>query len=274
MTAASFVDTNVWVYAVDDAEPVKRAIARVVLNPAAAATLVVSAQVLGEFYYTVTRTLARRLTSEAAGAMVERMRQLRVVSIDVDIVAAAIAGSRAWQLSYWDALIVAAAQAAGCTRLLTEDLADGAVYGTVRVENPFGDRRRVSEERLPYAPLAGPWDDAGLADELVRYEQTCRDAGMRPNAIHSYWDYARRFLDWRKGDYRPRGSGGADSPMPRRPVPPAPVTSGELQAQAADYARVIEAAGLEIVTVDTYHRHAMFFIRWLRGDFTPGGRLR
>jgi hypothetical protein len=48
----------------------------------------------------------------------------------------------------------------------------------------------------------------------------------------------------------------------------------DLERQAASYARAIEAAGRERATVDTYRRHAMFFIRWLRGDFEPGGRLR
>jgi predicted nucleic acid-binding protein len=54
-----FVDANVWVYAVDEDEPVKRAQARAVLGPSAPGTLVTSAQVLGEFYETVTRKLAR-----------------------------------------------------------------------------------------------------------------------------------------------------------------------------------------------------------------------
>ncbi len=268
MTETCFVDTNVWVYGVDSADPAKRARARDVLNPGGAASLVVSAQVLGEFFYTVTRKLTPPLPPETAGAMVERMRQLPVMPIDADTVAAAIAGSRAWQLSYWDALIVAAAQAAGCTRLLSEDLADGAMYGTVRVENPFVERRRVSEARAPYEPNGGSWDDAGLVAELANYERVCRDAGMRANAIHSYWDYARRFLNWRTGDYRPRGSAAAGRPTPRDRV-----NATELGAQAKDYARVIEAAGLEIVTVDTYHRHAMFFVRWLGGAFRPGGRL-
>ena len=53
------------------------------------------------------------------------------------LVTAAIAGSREWGISPWDALIVRAAEAAGCRRLVTEDLAHGAVYGSVRVENPF-----------------------------------------------------------------------------------------------------------------------------------------
>ena len=269
MTDRSFVDTNVWVYALDADEPAKRARARAVLDPAAAGSLVLSAQVLGEFYITVTRKLSKRVPADVADAMIGRMRQLPVVSIDADLVAAAISGSRAWQLSYWDALIVAAAAAAGCTRLLTEDLANGATYGGVRVENPFVELHRVSEELAAYPPTAGPWDDADLAAELARYEQACRDAGMRPNAIHSYWDYARRFLDWRRGEYRPRGAGDGG-----RPVPKAAVTADDLTGQAAAYARVIESAGRAPETVDTYHRHAMFFVRWLRGAFQPGRRLR
>jgi hypothetical protein len=201
--------------------------------------------------------------------MVARMRELPVVAVDADLVTAAISGSRTWQLSYWDALIVAAAAAAGCTRLLTEDLADGADYAGVRVENPFAGPRGVTEGIAEYASQAGPWDDDALVAELARYERACRDAGMRPNAIHSYWDYARRFLDWRTGAYRPRGAGGEGRPVPRGPAP-----TDELVRQAAAYARVIEDAGRAQDTIDTYHRHAMFFIRWLCGEFQPGGRLR
>lgn len=51
---------------------------------------------------------------------------------------------------------------------------------------------------------------------------------MRPNALHSYWDYARRFLAWRTGDYRPRGASGEG-----RPVPSTAVTADELANQAA-----------------------------------------
>jgi len=137
MTVRSFVDTNVWVYAVDDGDREKQARARAILRPTPETDVVVSAQVLGEFYVTVRRKLAEALPESDAVAMVERMSRLPVVPIDASLVGAAIAGSRAWQLSYWDALIIAAAETSGCERILSEDLSHGAVFASVRVENPF-----------------------------------------------------------------------------------------------------------------------------------------
>jgi predicted nucleic acid-binding protein len=60
---------------------------------------------------------------------------------DASLVAAAIAGSREWLISIWDALILRAAEVAGCGLVLSEDLADGATYGSVVVENPFRSAR-------------------------------------------------------------------------------------------------------------------------------------
>ena len=269
MTDLVFVDTNVWVYAVDANEPAKQARARAALDPGTADRLVTSAQVLGEFYVTVTRKFERAIEHDVADRMVERIARLPVVPIDAERVRAAIDGARTWRISYWDALILASARAAGCTRLLSEDLADGETYGGVRVENPFVDRPRIAELPAPYTGSPGPWDDIALAGALAAYERACQDAGMRTNAIHSYWDYARRFLAWRTGEYRPRGSTAAG-----RPVPVGPVTVDQLTTQAGVYAAAIEAAGRQPPTIDTYHRHAMFFIRWLHGDFSPGARLR
>lgn len=269
MTDRSFVDTNVWVYAVDRDEPAKQAVARALLAPSNDADLVVSTQVLGEFYVTVTRKLAAPLAPAQARQLVDRMRQLPVATLDADQVAEAIAGSRAWGISYWDALIVVAAASSGCARVLSEDLADGATYGRVRVDNPFAARHRASETRPALEPGGSRWDDRALAAELARYELACVEARMRRNAVHSYWDYARRFLAWRTGDYRPRGVAGD-----HRPVPDAPVTADELEEQANAYAQAVEAAGREQATTDTYHRHAMFFVRWLRREFRPGDRLK
>ncbi|MEO7118829.1 MAG: PIN domain-containing protein [Candidatus Limnocylindrales bacterium] len=137
MTDRSFVDTNVWVYAVDANEPKKQARARHILKPDAGEDLVISAQVLGEFFVTVTRKFARSVPEDDARAMVERMARLPVVPIDAGLVTAAMVASREWQISYWDALILSAAEMSGCRTVLSEDLSDGTTYGSVTVVNPF-----------------------------------------------------------------------------------------------------------------------------------------
>lgn len=137
MTEPIFVDTNVWVYAVDAAAPDKRTRALEAIAPAPGRDLVVSTQVLTEFYAVVTRKLAVPVTADDAEAMVRQLSVLPVVAIDSSLVVSAITGSREWQISIWDALILRAAEVAGCRRVLSEDLADGTTYGSVVVENPF-----------------------------------------------------------------------------------------------------------------------------------------
>jgi len=135
MADRSFVDTNILIYDLDAADPRKQARARTILDPARAGDLVVSTQVLSEFYVVATRKLG--VEGAIAQSMVDRLIRLPVVVIDVPLVMSAISGSRAWGISYWDALIVRAAEAADCRRILSEDLANGATYGSVRIENPF-----------------------------------------------------------------------------------------------------------------------------------------
>lgn len=137
MIRRAFVDTNVWVYSVDGADPVKQARARAVLHPQHAADLVISAQVLGEFYNVVTRKLATPVPGPIATELVTQMSRLPVVPIDAALVNEAIQDAGRWKIAYWDALIVAAARSAGCRTVLSEDLVDGQEYGEVRVFNPF-----------------------------------------------------------------------------------------------------------------------------------------
>ena len=138
MSGRDFVDTNVLVYAVDESEPRKRDRAREILAGEGAATgLVLSTQVLCEFYVVATRRLARPLERAAAASAVGELSKLAVVGSDAQLVADGIRISIDAQLSLWDALIIAAARVAGCRRVLTEDLSDGAEIESVRVENPF-----------------------------------------------------------------------------------------------------------------------------------------
>jgi predicted nucleic acid-binding protein len=136
MIDRAFVDTNVFVYLFDRDAPAKRARAATLLE-AGAETMVVSTQVLQEFYVTVTRKLGKPLPELDAEAAVRRLAALSVVDTDADLVLAAVAGSRRYRLSFWDALIVEAALRAECRRLLTEDLQHGRRFADLTVENPF-----------------------------------------------------------------------------------------------------------------------------------------
>jgi predicted nucleic acid-binding protein len=137
MTDRIFVDSNIWVCAVDTADPSKQERARAVVEPRAGVDIVISSQVLTEFYAVVTRKLAVPLPETQAFEMVTRLSELPVIPIDVALVASAIAGSREWRVSLWDALIIRAAEVAGCEVLLSEDLAAGTRYGAVTVSNPL-----------------------------------------------------------------------------------------------------------------------------------------
>jgi predicted nucleic acid-binding protein len=96
-----------------------------------------STQVLQEFYVSTTRKLASPLPEEVAEARVRDFSGLPLVLVDPSLILAAIARSRNLGFSFWDALIVEAALAAGANRLLTEDLQHGREIEGLRVENPF-----------------------------------------------------------------------------------------------------------------------------------------
>jgi predicted nucleic acid-binding protein len=137
MSARTFLDTNVLVYLFDHDEQPKQQRAREILEDAEPGELVLSTQVLSEFYVTVTRKLEQPLDPALATEAVDWLGSLTVVSTDTTLVKSAIQTSCSSQLSYWDGLVLAAAARAGCERLLTEDLNDGQEIDSVYVENPF-----------------------------------------------------------------------------------------------------------------------------------------
>ncbi len=137
MTDRAFVDTNVLVYAVDSADRGKQRAAQAIFAEIGERRLVLSTQVLSEFYVVATRKLATPMSEEAAASAVAALSKLPVVVADVDLVALGIAISREAQLSYWDGLIVAAAKSSGCESVLTEDLKAGSTVAGVVIVNPF-----------------------------------------------------------------------------------------------------------------------------------------
>lgn len=137
MSGRCFVDTNVFVYSVDTSDLAKQARAQdVLLNTS---EIVVSTQVMNEFYVITTRKLDKPLAADDAAAIIEQMAMYTCVAVDPVLVRRAIRAGRQWQLSHWDALMLESARQSACQLLLTEDLADGADYGGVRIANPFRD---------------------------------------------------------------------------------------------------------------------------------------
>jgi predicted nucleic acid-binding protein len=138
VTGRAFLDTNVVVYAADES-PAERAKhdSAVELLARDPEHLVLSTQVLHEFYHAVTCRLEKPLDPPTAAAATHALTKLDVVGSDAELVLAAIDTSQSAQISIWDALIIEAARRAGCDRVLSEDLADGQTIRGVRIENPF-----------------------------------------------------------------------------------------------------------------------------------------
>lgn len=136
MTALVFVDTNVLIYALDSGDLKKQKLAqawrRELWNSGAGR---ISFQVLQEFYVNV----AQKWPNARSQAR-EEVRDLlawRPVRVDGELLDRAWLIQDRYQLSFWDSLIVAAAKAASCSYLLTEDLQDGQEFDGLRVLSPF-----------------------------------------------------------------------------------------------------------------------------------------
>jgi predicted nucleic acid-binding protein len=136
MKAACFVDTNILLYraSTDAAERAKRNVAETVLQRA---DIGLSAQVLAEFYHNAISKPGVRMTPESARAIVESLALLPVVAVTTEIVLSAIRLSERYQISYWDAAILAAAKELAATTVFSEDLSPGQTYDGVTVLNPF-----------------------------------------------------------------------------------------------------------------------------------------
>lgn len=134
----SFFDTNVLLYLFDSSEPDKKTLAQEALSgEVEAGRAVLSTQVLQEFYVNATRKLAEPLSTEVAASQVRDFARLPLVRVDEAMILAAIERHGRMSLSFWDALIVEAALAAGADTLLTEDLQHEQQIEGLRVHNPF-----------------------------------------------------------------------------------------------------------------------------------------
>lgn len=138
MKDRDFLDTNILVYAFDSSNTRKQDRAAGLLAEAIRnETALLFTQVLGEFFTIVTRKISQPLQPKQALEVLESVSVLPVLEVDLEMVRRAIRTSDRYRISYWDSLIIAAAERGGCTRLLSEDLNSGQCFYDIVVYNPF-----------------------------------------------------------------------------------------------------------------------------------------
>ena len=149
MTVPVFVDTNVFVYRHDSSDPSKQACAeqwiRLLVHSRSGR---LSFQVLQELYVSLTHEQRLNFDRSEAQEIVKVLATWQPVAPDLAMLNRAWVLQDRFTLSWWDALIVAAAQTCECKVLLTEDLQDGQEFGAVQVVNPFASPDRTPEEIL------------------------------------------------------------------------------------------------------------------------------
>ena len=136
MTADCLIDTNVLVYGVD-ASPRNTSKKHIAMALIESTDFGLSAQVLQEFYVTVTRKLRVPLPPETAMEFLDRFHAFPLVVTDFGLVTEGIRNSVKFQVSYWDGAIIAAAEKLKAKTIYSEDLSHGQLYGAVRIVNPF-----------------------------------------------------------------------------------------------------------------------------------------
>jgi predicted nucleic acid-binding protein len=137
MTATDFLDSNVLVYAYDASNPQKQTVAQALVERAVAGEAMASTQVLAEFAATLLHKITPPANAEAVMAILDSLGPIKLIAPDAGIVRRAVEARSTYGVHFYDGMIVAAAERAGCQRILTEDLNPGQKYFGVTVSNPF-----------------------------------------------------------------------------------------------------------------------------------------
>ena len=138
------LDTNLLVYAIDRVAGARHDVAGQIIQHAVQLDCWLTLQAVSEFYAVVTRKGVVQ-PPDAAAQAADWLDLFPCAAASEAAVRTALAAAAAGRASYWDALLVATAGEAGCRVILTEDLADGADLGGVRIRNPFSASGELTE---------------------------------------------------------------------------------------------------------------------------------
>ena len=137
MSAPDFLDTNVLVYAYDRVDRSKQLAAQKLVAAALNGAASISVQVLAELSVTLLHKASPPLRPEQMTVILDAIAAIPLVAPDREIVQRAVEARAEYGIHFYDGMIIAAAERAGCARIWSEDLNPGQKYFGIPVENPF-----------------------------------------------------------------------------------------------------------------------------------------
>ena len=142
----TFIDTNVIIYANDarDEQKQKRALA-IVAEHMRLGTGVISTQVLQEYAHVALNKLHQR--QDVILRQLVLLEGLEVIPQSPLLIRRSVEIKTTYQISFWDACIISAAEHAKCNMILSEDLNNGQFYSGIAMENPFARKSQVKESQ-------------------------------------------------------------------------------------------------------------------------------
>lgn len=137
MNGLEFLDTNVLLYAYDISNPDKQRVARDLVTRALAGQFIISIQVLSELASAMLHKVSPHVSASNVTAILDALTPIRTITSDSEIVRRAVAAHLEYGLHFYDGMIIAAAERAGCETIWSEDLNAGQKYFGIAVLNPF-----------------------------------------------------------------------------------------------------------------------------------------
>ena len=137
MIAPDFLDTNILISAYDVRSPGKQRVARELLAGALAGAAVISNQVLAELSSALLHKISPASSCASLLVVLDAIEPIRVVLNDADTIRRAAQMHERYGIRFYDGLILASAEKAGCKRVWSEELNPGQSYFSVAVQNPF-----------------------------------------------------------------------------------------------------------------------------------------
>jgi predicted nucleic acid-binding protein len=136
MSGRDFLDTDILLYALSDSAPAKHRVAQALVTRAIGGEFSISTQVLAEFAVALSK-FRDRLTPQDVVALLDTLTPVPLIQPDAAMVRRAVQAHAAYNISFYDGMIVAAAERAGSEKIWSEDLNAGQKYFGVTVANPF-----------------------------------------------------------------------------------------------------------------------------------------